>query len=408
MDETDNPMIAARWVFPVVGPPLRDGVVSISQGGIDRVGPAGFLTPDVHLGNVALLPGLVNAHTHFDLSGLRHRIHPSPDFTGWLTGVIRARLAASPEHVAADVRAGAAESAAAGVALVGDIAGTDHTWPALRGAPLSATVFREFLGLTPERADAAIARMREWAASHAPTRHLRPGLSPHAPYSVRHTLFRAAAELKLPLAVHLAESPDEARLLESRDGPFAEFLRSLNVWDADGLCHSHAELLDAVESAPSLAAVHANFLPASLGRGANTCRVYCPRTHAAFGWERYPLAECVAAGLPVALGTDSLASNPDLDLLAEVWQVRATHPEIGGAEILRMATINGARVLGWEGRFGAIAPGCAAHFIAVPLPDADDWGDPHGLLFAQPLPAVGSRRVIFPRAAVSDSPGDMH
>ena len=151
--------LTARWVFPVDGPPIERGVVTVLGERIDAVDPPGKRTPDIDLGNAAILPGLVNAHTHLDLSGLRGKCPPSPDFVGWLRQVIAHRRTTTPEQTEADIRAGLAECLRFGTTVVGDIASGGASWDALAEAPLWAVVYFELLGLSQDRAAAA------WAGS---------------------------------------------------------------------------------------------------------------------------------------------------------------------------------------------------------------------------------------------------
>src|SRR5207247_1532489 len=147
---------------------------------------------DLDLGNAAILPGLVNAHTHLDLTGLRDAVPFLGSFTDWLRAVVAHRRARSVEQVQADVRAGLAESVRFGTTLLGDIAGGGLSWPVLASAPVRAVVFHELLGLPVERAEQALSAARAWLQDHPATPTCRPGLSPHAPYSVSARLFKEA------------------------------------------------------------------------------------------------------------------------------------------------------------------------------------------------------------------------
>src|SRR5262249_10130634 len=157
----------------------------------------------------AVLPGLVNAHTHLDLSGLRGVASPSPDFVGWLKRVIEHRRNRPPEQVRADIQAGLAEWLRTGTTLIGALSGDGGSWDVCAAAPARAVVFREMLGLPAARASGAWERLDRWLAGHPATPACRPGVSPHAPYSVRSSLFFAAATRGCPVAVHLAETAAE-------------------------------------------------------------------------------------------------------------------------------------------------------------------------------------------------------
>ncbi len=391
-EEVDHPTetwaLTARWVFPVAGPPLERGVVTVADERVAAVEPHGARRADVDLGDAAVLPGLVNAHTHLDLTGLRGLAPPSPDFTGWLRRVIAHRRERTAEQVRADVAEGLAECLRFGTTLLGDISGDGGSWEALAEAPLRAVVFREMLGLPQERASGAWERLDRWLASRAPTPTCRPGVSPHAPYSVRASLFLAAATRGVPVAVHLAETAAEQELLVLRRGPFVPFLRDLGVWAPDGLAEDAGHVLRLLNGLAPTLLVHGNFLAADAPVPANASVVYCPRTHAAFGHPPHPFRDFLARGMRVALGTDSLASNPDLDLLAEARSLHRLHPDFPGEQLLRMATLSGAEALGWADEAGSLAPGKSADLIVIPL-SPQEGGDPHRLVLASDAPVRG-------------------
>ncbi len=372
------PTVTARWLFPVAGPPLERGLLSFEGERIATVESAGARAADIDFGNAAILPGLVNAHTHLDLSGLRGLAPPSPDFPGWLRQVIGHRRSRSVDQIAADIRAGLAECLSSGTTLVGDISGDGSSWAALAAAPLRAVVFRELLGLPKDRAERAWQAAQQWLGECPPTSTCRPGLSPHAPYSARVSLIKAAAGSGLPLAIHLAESTAERELLADHAGPFVSFMQELGAWDPVGLANSPEHVLRlAVSSAPTLL-VHGNFLAPSAAVPPNATMVYCPRTHDAFGHPPHPFRELRARGIRVALGTDSLASNPDLSILNEMRFLHAEQPDLRGDRLLQLGTLNGAEALGWADECGTLEQGKSADFIVVPLPDREAI-DPHDL-----------------------------
>jgi cytosine/adenosine deaminase-related metal-dependent hydrolase len=381
--------LTARWVFPVSAPPLEYGTVTVAGERILAVEAHGARRADVDLGDAAVLPGLVNAHTHLDLTGLRGLAPPTPDFTAWLRQVIAHRRGRSGEQVRADIQAGLAESLGFGTTLLGDIAAGGESWSARASAPARAVVFFELLGLTPPRADQAREAARAWLAAHPDTPTCRAGLSPHAPYSVRVSLFAQAALLarspKRPLAVHLAESLAELELLHHRRGPFVAFLQELGVWDPDGLARSPAEVMKACDPRIPKLFVHGNHLAPSARIPRNSTVVYCPRTHAAFGHPPHPFRDLLARGVRVALGTDSLASAPDLDVLAEARFLRRLYPDFPGARLLHMATLAGALALGWGDEAGSLAPGKSADLAVLPLPPAGG-ADPHDLVLDSDRP----------------------
>lgn len=372
--------LTARWILPVAGPPLERGIVTISGARILAVERAGSRPVDLDLGQAAVVPGLVNAHTHLDLSGLRNGCPPGSDFTAWLRAVVQHRRGLSGKEVAGAIRLGLEESLACGTTLIGDISAGGASWKQLTAAPVRAVVFRELLGLPVERAEQTWKEASAWIAEHPATATCRPGLSPHAPYSVRQSLFEAAAASSLPVAIHVAETRDELQLLEEHAGSFVPFLTELGVWSPEGLVQGLPALLNifAARHPGPLLLVHGNFLDPTFPLPNQATVIYCPRTHAAFGHDPHPWRQLLAKGVRVALGTDSLGSNPDLDVLGELRFLHRRHPEVQAALLLRLATQNGATALGWGTETGSLEAGKSADLVVVPLPEREE--EPHRLL----------------------------
>jgi cytosine/adenosine deaminase-related metal-dependent hydrolase len=390
MESSSSWTLTARWVFPVDGPPLERGVVAVAGDKIAAVEVHGRLAADVDLGDAAVLPGLVNAHTHLDLSGMRGLAPPTADFTDWLRQVIAFRLSRSAEEVQADVRNGIAESMSFGTTLLGDIAAEGATWNELTRSKLRAVVFREMIGLSNERSLQAWKEMMYWKHDLLPSDTCRVGLSPHAPYSASAGAIRAVAWNGYVMAVHLAETEAEIELIERRTGPFVRLLQELGAWVPEGLAPSFDWIFRRTSRAATVLYIHGNYLPPNSPIPRNGTIVYCPRTHAAFGHPRHPFREFLARGVRVAVGTDSLASNPDLDILAEIRFLHRLYPDMPGAMLLRMATLSGAEALGWADETGSLTPGKSADLVVVPL--RGDDADPYRLLLGGDLSLA---RVLF-------------
>lgn len=389
--------LMARWLFPGDGPPLPGGLLTLRDGIILAVEPGGTRPADEDLGPVALIPGLVNAHTHLDLSGARDRIPPqtTDPFPHWLRAVIDYRRTRTEADVEDDIAKGLLECLRAGTTLLGDISAGGMSWPMLSHTPVRAVVFREWIGLAEDRSREMLAACRTWCEETAPTMYCRPGLSPHAPYTVHHALAREQlATFPGPMAVHLAESQAEGELLAARSGPFVPFLQSLGVWHPEALAQDAAPFLAAHphDHWPRLL-VHANHLPTDTPLTADHTIIYCPRTHAAFGHPPHPFQDWLARGIRVALGTDSLASNPDLDIFAEACFLKQQHPDLPGATLLHMLTLAGAEALGFAGVAGSLTPGKSADAVAIPI-SSTDGADPHELLFTAAAMAA-PRRTLF-------------
>ncbi|MGE5191859.1 MAG: amidohydrolase family protein [Deltaproteobacteria bacterium] len=375
--------LRARWVFPVCSPPLENGIIEVADGRISAIHDSAVANA-VDLGNVAIIPGLVNAHTHLELSDIATPLQPADPFTAWLKAVIAHRLS---RPKAESVAHGRKESAHRGTTAIGDIAGADWRPEEAGSAGPRVVAFLEVLGLAPERAAGQLDRARAHLAGRAaPLR----GLSPHAPYSVHPDLFRGlvdlAAEARVPVAMHLAETRAELELLAGGTGPFRPFLEELGVWRPDAIPRG-TRPLDSLRELARLdraLAIHGNYLDGAeidfLAAHANISVVYCPRTHAFFGHEPHPWRTLLDRNVNVALGTDSRASNPDLGLWNELLFLRKLAPDFDPARLLRLGTWNGAFALGLESEIGSLAAGKAADLAVIDLA-AGDATAPYALLF---------------------------
>ncbi len=392
----------ARVVFPITAPPLVGGVVVIEQDRIVAVGRHSAAECDIiDLGNVAIIPGLVNSHTHLELSDiLRPLGTPGMAFCDWIRHVIEFRRGRSVPAIS-PVKQGLDEVIRSGTTAIGEIIQPDWSEDTFRAAPLDATLFLEAIGLSRQRAGAKLTEARRHLAAR-PDRW-RVGLSPHAPYTVHPELFDELASLasgcRAPVAFHLAESTEELRLLNSGDGPFRDLLEELGAWDPTAIPQGTRPLdylRRLTEANTRSLIIHGNYLTdeeiALIARNRDRISVvYCPRTHAYFGHARHPLPKLLAAGANVALGTDSRASNPDLNLLEEMRFVRRAYPEISASTILELGTLRGAEALGQDAEYGSIEPGKLANLAIIPLPDRD-VPDPHDLVFDAP---PGEPRTVY-------------
>lgn len=373
-------VLTARWIFTANGPPLEGGIVVIDGDTIFAVEPHRTRAADLDLGNCAILPGLVNAHTHLDLSGLQGRLPPSSDFVSWLKGVIAHRRSQTPEQVEADVRVGLEQAIRFGTTLLCDISGNGTSFPILKDAPLWSIVFREMIGLRSERVPMVWEEAVRWRDECPVSARCRPGWSPHAPYSVHAAILRKSTESGTPVCIHLAETRAELQLLESRTGPFVEFLQELGVWEPDSLIPSIGTFFQQSHAHGPLLFVHGNYLSADAPIPQGATIVYCPRTHAAFGHDTHPFRELLARGHRVVLGTDSTASNPDVDPLAEARFLHQHFPDFPDEELLRIITRYPAEATGWGHLTGSVEPGKSADLVAIPLP-SEESANPYSLLW---------------------------
>jgi cytosine/adenosine deaminase-related metal-dependent hydrolase len=400
--------LRARCVFPVSGPPLKDAAVTIADGRIVAVGNEPTDGPIEDLGDVALVPGLVNAHTHLEFSDVARPIgNPKAGLVAWLRSVIEHRALQSPANPteagpASAVAQGLAECLRCGVTTIGEIAQPHGIDDVYNAAPCGGTHFVEMIAPRLERVDAALEAARACLnrinlpspsgrrAGGEDNDRWHNGLSPHAPYTVHpQLLVRAAAlsvEHDIPLAMHLAESREELEFLRDGSGPFRELLESRRGFDPSARPRGSRPLdeLRCLSQASRALVIHGNYLDDEeiefvANHHRNMAVIYCPRTHTWFGHDPYPLEKLLAAGAVVALGTDSRASSPDLSLLAEMRHVARSFPSLSRATILELGTLGGAKALGREAEIGTLKPGNWANFTAIRLPD-DPKANPHELL----------------------------
>lgn len=393
----DTPIsFRAQWVLPVDEPPIRNGIVTIRQDRIVSVGEGSASGTLCELGMVALMPGLVNAHTHLEFSDLTMPLGTAnTSFAQWIgkvvqhRGQINAALMDQPAELAqrrkSAVELGLRESLAAGVAAIGEIA--TRPWfeePFLDFAQSAdVVIFLELIGLAEDRIGPLLFLAQEHLSGSAHLSRtslgIQRGLSPHAPYTVHPDLLLGLCNLSqesaCPVAMHLAESFAELELLRSHSGPLVELLKSLGAWHPNCLPRGMVplDILEMLAGAHRALVIHGNFLvPEDMrflaAHRDNMSVVYCPRTQAFFSHGRYPLPEMLETGVRVAVGTDSRASNPDLSLWRELQHIARAHPVVSPEEILKMGTLSGAEALGIEKRLGTLTPGKAARLAIVPLP----------------------------------------
>jgi cytosine/adenosine deaminase-related metal-dependent hydrolase len=378
----------ARWLLPVTRPPVRDGTVVVDDAGrIAYVGPRAQAPAgdDRELGDAILLPGLVNAHTHLELTAMRGVLEPAA-FAGWVRTVARARHEVlMPDMLLDAARSGLMEGLAAGVTTFADSSTSGASLRAMRELGVRGVMFQEVLGPAPEQRGASLAQLQAVITALRPftTALVGLGVAPHAVYAVHEDLLidvcAYALGERLPIAIHVAESAAEIEFLREGRGPLADALRARGI-DVERRAHSPVHLL--VELGIDIAApmlLHGVHLDASdvafvAERGCPV--VHCPTSNAKLGHGVAPVAELIAAGATVALGTDSMASGDRMDVLAEarlaVLSQRARlqrHDALDATRAVAMATIDGARALGLGARVGSLEVGKMADLAAFAVTD---------------------------------------
>jgi cytosine/adenosine deaminase-related metal-dependent hydrolase len=375
----------ARWVLPISAPPIEHGTVVVHEGRIHWVGrrpdaPAG---DDEDLGETLLMPGLVNTHTHLELTVMRGFLEDL-SFDRWiirLNGVKRAVL--DRDRMLDSARLGILEGLRAGITTYADTCDSGVAFDAMLEAGVRGVMYQEVFGPDPAEWERSLAGLRDKVDALRPrqTSLVRAGVSPHAPYTISDALYAAVAryatEESLPVAVHIAESDVEQAMVERGEGIFADGQRkrgltvaprarsSIELIAREGILDTGALLIHCVRlDAADIALV------AQSGCGV----AHCPVSNAKLGNGVSPVLEMHASGVTIGLGSDSVASNNRMDLLAEartaVLAQRARHGRhdaLCARDVLQFATLGGARAIGLDAEIGSLERGKSADLAAFAL-----------------------------------------
>jgi cytosine/adenosine deaminase-related metal-dependent hydrolase len=393
--------LAARWLLPVEGAPVENGALLIgADGRLRAVGPDHMVprpaeVPAERFEDGIILPGLINTHTHLELTGFEGRV-PEPEFADWIRQLRELKTTRSAAGYVAAARRGLAACYAAGVTTVADTGDSGAAIQVLAEAGGSGVAYQEVFGPHPDQADESLAglKARVTELRRVASSRLQIGVSPHAPYTVSGRLFRATADWAraedLPLAVHVAESPAETQLLRGGIGPFAD------AWQARGIPLPAplgktpvVWLADHGVLGPRTLCIHAVQLEqADFGRLADSgaAVAHCPLSNWAHGHGAARLRAMLDARIRVGLGTDSVVSVGRLDLLAEARAAAKLAPSLTADDLLELCTLGGARAIGVDSETGSLRAG--------------KWGD-CVVVRAVPGPGTPAERVL------AGSPGDV-
>jgi cytosine/adenosine deaminase-related metal-dependent hydrolase len=333
----------------------------------------------VDWGNAVIMPGLINAHAHLELTALYGQLTTFSSFTDWIAQLIDRRRLWTREQFLDSARAGAHAALTSGTTLVGDVTSSGFAWEAACGTDLRHVVFQEAIGLDPADADQVLSQIQSMLDGTSPNPLLMPGLSPHAPYSVSPELYRRLAGMarsrRLLLATHIAETKAEIQFLETGTGEFKDFLSGRGIlpdhWRYPELAPiAYLDSLGVLGQSCIL--IHCNYLDEESIRRILRTRssvVYCPRSHNFFGHDTHPVRKLLDSGINVALGTDSLASNSSLSMLDEMRFLYNARKDIKPEEIFRAATLNGAAALSFGGFLGRLRRGYWADLTVLEIPE---------------------------------------
>lgn len=424
--------LTARWALPIDGAAIPGAAILIgADGRIDAVGPDATVPvpPDARtrdLGEAILLPGLVNAHTHLELTGYED-LTPDRPFREWILAIRERKLRRSAAEFLDAARGGIKDCWAGGVTTIAETGDSGVVLEALAELGGSGIVYHEVFGPHPGQLEESFQGLRARVAELAPRAvgRVRLGVSPHAPYTVSGPLYSRVAEWaraeKLPIAVHIAESAEESEFVTRGTGPFAD------AWRARGIPHlddpaerpsacppvrlslpsslsSPIQWLDAQGIlGPDTLCIHAVQLSPDdirtiAARGAAVA--HCPLSNRRHRHGDAPLAALLRAGIRVGVGTDSVASVGRLDLLAEARAARSLG-DLSAEAALGLATLDAARALGLEAEIGSLTRGKWGDVVALaasPRPPGEGSGPAELALGASPsdtLLTVLAGRVVF-------------
>jgi cytosine/adenosine deaminase-related metal-dependent hydrolase len=381
-------ILRARLILPITAPPIEDGAVLIDGQRIRSVQPFASLPAaarkrTLDLGDVILLPGLINAHCHLDYTDMAGQLPPPKTFTDWIGAITAIKGAWSYSDFAHSWLHGAQQLLKTGTTTVADIEALPELLPEVwDSTPLRVISFLEMTGIKSRRPPKEIlSEALKIIAALRHTRH-RAGLSPHAPYSTRPELLQLAARVsrqrKIPACIHVAESVQEFEMFQHARGGMHDWLARNGRDNSDcGLGSPVAHLARNRLLGENVLAVHVNYLArgdATLLAKNRTHVVHCPRSHDYFKHQPFERERLANAGVNICLGTDSLATvrkttrhKPELDMFAEMRMLAGRDQSISAKEIVHMATVNGARALGLANQAGELVKNSYADLIAIPF-----------------------------------------
>src|SRR5438094_5447377 len=359
-------IIRARTVVTMDGRPIDNGAVVVSENRIIDVRKFDEIKKDnagqiVDLGEQALLPGLINAHCHLDYSCLRGKIPPQKSFAGWIRAINAEKAKLSPKDYLSSINEGFAEATRFGTTTVANLTAFPDLVPQI-ASPIRTWWFAELIDVrAPEQASELVDLAIE-SLKPAPTW----GLAPHALFTASKNLYERCEEIarrkNVLLTTHLAESREEMEMFRDASGPLYEFLKSIGRPMNDCGNETPLELFLGALDRRALShwtVAHLNELTESDFELLENVKgqfhiVHCPRSHDQFKHSQFPFERLHSLGFNICLGTDSLASNENLSLFAEMRAFQRSEPGISPDEILKMATVNPAMALHREKMIGRI------------------------------------------------------
>ena len=368
--------IKFRALLTMCGDPVENGELIVDAGNVAEIStPSENDAATLDLSDCLLMPGFVNAHCHLGLTALEKKLSPAQSFADWIRALISINSSLGDESRVRGIRAGAEEMKRSGVTALGDYVAEPDLLPVIDELGFRSVLFLETIGFQSEKALELCKNIEEILKRDSLSPLGRLGLAPHAPYSVSPDLFRSLGQLAhqydCPLSCHVAEIPEELGFLQKSDNSLEELLRERSAWDLEWKPpgKSPIEYLNSLNILERLIAIHCNLITADLDvvKLKKVSTVFCPKSTHWFGRTDFmPVRTLLDRGIRVALGTDSLASNDSLNFLQELRMAEKLLPDVSRKEILIMATLGGAEVLGLP--CGKVACGQKADLIGFRIP----------------------------------------
>ncbi|MBL7685033.1 MAG: amidohydrolase family protein [Deltaproteobacteria bacterium] len=367
-------ILHAPLILPITSSPIKNGALYIEEDRIQAIGTfqdilAQHSSPMLDLENCVLLPGLVNAHCHLELTGLEGLSYPG-NFTAWIRKIVEEKPKHDIEAYEKGMKEGIERSLKYGTTCIGDHVSFNTSLKPLLESPLRGIAFIEILGVLEEVSRFVLDQARLLIEEHSKWKMIP---SPHAVHSLHlKTLQEVLRQNENLFSIHLAESSDEEFYFKEHSGelyhfivertgaplPFRKGLSALQILE-------HAELLS-----NRILAIHANYVDEkdiSLIKKHHISVVHCPSSHAYFNHQGFRLKDLQNQKINVALGTDSLSSGDSLSLWDQMRLASKKYPEVRAKEWIEMATLNGARALQMDSEIGSLEPGKKADLIVVRL-----------------------------------------
>lgn len=388
-------LITAKFVLPIDQDVIPNGAVALDAGKIVAVGPAAALKtqyPDATTRNFdthVLMPGLVNAHAHLDLT---YFLGDDTNFIQWLVSMLKYQRSAQMAQLIPAIQRGLSQVIASGTTCVGDFASCEATFQLAKEMGVRTVIFPSIAGglgmQAQDRFESALALVEKYLDEDEPTIHA--GLGPFAPYLLSRHLLRVtsqhAKEMGVPLMIHATESFPEMEFFFDSQGPIGTDLFPSLGWGDDlppAFRKTPVQYLNDIgflDASPTIiGGIHLGARDFAL-LARHMCRVvFCPRANQIFAHGKFPWNKLHDNGIPVALGTEATTQPPDFNLWQEMKTVlegELSSDKPSAKDLLHMATMGGARALGLEHRVGSLTPGKLADMIAV---EAPDMADPHFL-----------------------------